>query len=87
MEEKISKSKQVISKERVSSFGEVYTSEKEVNDMLNLVKDQTDRIDSRFLEPACGNGNFLSEILIRKLEILNNLYKKINTHLINFQYY
>ena len=85
MEEKISKSKQVISKERVSNFGEVYTSEKEVNDMLNLVKDQTDRIDSRFLEPACGNGNFLSEILIRKLEILNKLYK-INTHLINFQY-
>ena len=76
MEEKISKSKQVISKERVSSFGEVFTSEKEVNDMLNFVKDQTDRIDSRFLEPACGNGNFLSEILIRKLEIINNLYKK-----------
>ena len=76
MEEKITKAKQVISKERVSNFGEVYTSEKEVNDMLNLVKDQTDRIDSRFLEPACGNGNFLSEILIRKLEILNKLYKK-----------
>ena len=63
MEEKITKSKQVISKERVSNFGEVYTSEKEVNDMLNLVKDQTDRIDSRFLEPACGNGNFLSYIV------------------------
>ena len=57
------KSLQVISKERVSNFGEVYTSEKEVNDMLNLVQDQIDRIDSRFLEPACGNGNFLSEIL------------------------
>lgn len=70
------KSPQVISKERVSDFGEVYTSEKEVNDMLNLVQDQTERIDSRFLEPACGNGNFLSEILKRKLKILNELYKK-----------
>ena len=64
------------SKSRVQNFGEVYTSEKEVKNMLNLVSNQIDRIDSRFLEPACGNGNFLSEILIRKLEILNKLYKK-----------
>ena len=64
------------SKSRVQNFGEVYTSEKEVKNMLNLVSNQIDRIESRFLEPACGNGNFLSEILIRKLEILNKLYKK-----------
>lgn len=70
---------QIISKERVDDFGEVYTSEKEVNAMLDLVKDQTQTIESRFLEPACGNGNFLTHIMMRKLNILNNLYRK-NQH-------
>ncbi len=56
--------------------GEVFTSEREVNAMLDLVKQETQRIDSRFLEPACGNGNFLAEILRRKLEIVKSRYKK-----------
>ena len=44
--------------------------------MCDLVKDETERIDSRFLEPACGDGNFLAEILTRKLEIVKRKYKK-----------
>lgn len=55
--------------------GEVYTNPREVNAMLDLVKQETERIDSRFLEPACGTGNFLTEILNRKLEIVKNRYK------------
>ena len=51
--------KQVKSKQRVADHGEVFTAEREVNAMLDLVKQETERIDSRFLEPACGNGNFL----------------------------
>ena len=50
--------KQVKSKERVADFGEVNTSDREVNAMLDLVKQETERLDSRFLEPACGDGNF-----------------------------
>ena len=68
--------KQVKSKKRVSDHGEVFTNEREVNAMLDLVKQETERIDSRFLEPACGNGNFLVEILNRKLEIVRNRYQK-----------
>jgi len=67
---------QVKSKKRVSEHGEVFTSHREVNAMLDLVKQETERIDSRFLEPACGTGNFLVEILKRKLEIVKNRYKK-----------
>lgn len=59
---------QVKSKERVADHGEVFTAEREVNAMLDLVKQETERVDSRFLEPACGDGNFLAEILRRKLE-------------------
>ena len=66
----------ITSKKRVTDHGEVFTSEREVNAMLDLVKQETERIDSRFLEPACGDGNFLSEILIRKLEIVNSRYGK-----------
>ncbi len=44
--------------------------------MLDLVKPETERIDSRFLEPACGDGNFLIEILRRKLEVIEARYKK-----------
>ena len=69
-------SKQVKSKERVAEHGEVFTSEREVNAMLDLVKQETERIESRFLEPACGNGNFLAEILRRKLDVVSKLYKK-----------
>jgi hypothetical protein len=67
---------QVKSKERVTEFGEVYTSQREVNAMLDLVKQETERPDSRFLEPACGDGNFLIEVLNRKLEVLVKNYKK-----------
>lgn len=59
---------QIKSRERVANFGEVFTAEREVNAMLDLVKQETERVDSRFLEPACGTGNFLVEILRRKLE-------------------
>lgn len=59
--------KQIKSKQRVADHGEVFTSEREVNAMLDLVKQETERVDSRFLEPACGDGNFLAEILRRKL--------------------
>ena len=58
---------QVKSRQRVSDHGEVFTAEREVNAMLDLVKQETERVDSRFLEPACGDGNFLAEILRRKL--------------------
>ena len=54
-------------KKRVADHGEVFTAEREVESMLDLVKNETLRIDSRFLEPACGNGNFLAKILERKL--------------------
>ena len=67
---------QVKSKKRVTDHGEVFTSEREVNAMLELVKQETERIDSRFLEPACGNGNFLAEVLRRKLAIVEKKYKK-----------
>lgn len=63
-------------KDRVADYGEVFTSEKEVNAMLDLVYNETQRIDSRFLEPACGNGNFLSEVLKRKLSIVDKKYKE-----------
>ncbi len=48
------KENQIISKKRVADHGEVYTAQREVNAMLDLVKQETERIDSRFLEPACG---------------------------------
>jgi type I restriction-modification system DNA methylase subunit len=68
--------KQVVSKERVANHGEVYTAQREVNAMLDLVKQETERIDSRFLEPACGTGNFLAEVLERKLRIVETRYGK-----------
>ena len=68
--------KQTKSKDRVRERGEVFTAEREVKAMCDLVKDETERIDSRFLEPACGDGNFLAEILIRKLEVVKRKYKK-----------
>ncbi|WP_449329453.1 hypothetical protein, partial [Selenomonas noxia] len=60
--------KQIKSKQRVTDHGEVFTAGREVNAMLDLVKQETERVDSRFLEPACGDGNFVAEILKRKLE-------------------
>lgn len=66
--------KQVKSKQRVADHGEVFTNQREVNAMLDLVKHETERIDSRFLEPACGNGNFLAEVLSRKLNAVEYKY-------------
>ena len=70
------KEKQIKDKTRVSNFGEVLTSKREVLDMLNLVNTETSRLDSRFLEPACGDGNFLTEVLNFKLDILEKNYSK-----------
>ncbi len=67
---------QVRSKKRVTDHGEVFTNEREVKAMLDLVKHETERIDSRFLEPACGNGNFLAEVLQRKLNVIDQRYSK-----------
>jgi hypothetical protein len=67
---------QVISKKRVADHGEVLTGKREVNAMLDLVKQETERIESRFLEPACGNGNFLTAILERKLAVVERRYRK-----------
>ena len=67
---------QTKSKERVRERSEVFTAEREVKSMCDLVKNETERIDSRFLEPACGDGNFLAEILTRKLEVVKRKYKK-----------
>jgi type I restriction-modification system DNA methylase subunit len=68
--------RQVISRKRVADHGEVFTGKREVNAMLDLVKQETERIDSRFLEPACGTGNFLAEILERKLRVVETRYRK-----------
>lgn len=74
--ENIKPDKQVKSKKRVTDHGEVFTNQREVNAMLDLVKHETERIDSRFLEPACGNGNFLAEVLRRKLAVVDSRYSK-----------
>lgn len=76
MERENKTNNQIVSKERVSNHGEVFTSPKEVNAMLDLVKQETQRIDSRFLEPACGKGAFLTEIIKRKLKIVKDRYSK-----------
>ena len=68
--------RQTKSKQRIADHGEVFTSEREVNAMLDLVKQETERIDSRFLEPACGTGNFLAEILNRKLKVVKRKYSR-----------
>ncbi|MBN2566783.1 SAM-dependent DNA methyltransferase [Candidatus Woesearchaeota archaeon] len=67
---------QTKSRQRVIDHGEVFTHEREVNGMLDLVKNETERLDSRFLEPACGTGNFLIEVLNRKLMVLKKKYSR-----------
>lgn len=56
--------------------GEVFTDEREVNAMLDMVASECERIESRFLEPACGDGNFLAEVLRRKLTVVKKSYGK-----------
>ena len=62
------------SKQRVADHGEVFTPDWMVEAMLDLVKGETERIDSRFLEPACGSGNFLVRVLKRKLAAVELRY-------------
>lgn len=71
---------QIKSKERVRDLAEVYTNEREVNAMLDLIplKRPDDILTYTYLEPACGNGNFLIEILRRKLKRVNEKYGKKN---------
>ncbi|MDR0846792.1 MAG: hypothetical protein LBN08_04705 [Lactobacillales bacterium] len=69
------KQKIIKSKKRVADHGEVFTPEFIVQDMLKLVEQETLRIDSRFLEPACGDGNFLDAILSKKLEVCESRNK------------
>lgn len=64
------------SKQRIANHGEVFTPAWMVEAMLNLVKDETERIDSRFLESACGSGNFLVQILQRKLAAVEAKFGK-----------
>lgn len=64
----------VKSKQRVADHGEVFTPAWMVEAMLDLVKDESERIDSRFLEPACGDGNFMEQILRRKLAAVDLKY-------------
>src|SRR5690349_18839836 len=66
----------VKSKQRIADHEEVFTPAWLVEAMLDLVKDETERIDSRFLEPACGSGNFLVQILRRKLAAVELKYGK-----------
>ena len=77
--------KQIKSRQRVAEHGEVFTNPREVNAMLDLVRDESFRLDSRFLEPACGDGNFLIEILRRKLSIIEKIkspYKGVRSTLV-----
>lgn len=66
----------VKSRQRVADHGEVFTPAWMVEAMLDLVKDETHRIDARFLEPACGSGNFLVRVLQRKLAAVELKYGK-----------
>jgi hypothetical protein len=66
----------VRSKGRVNAYGEVFTSEWMISAMLDLVKGESERVDSRVLEPACGSGNFLAQVLTRKLATVDSRYGK-----------
>ncbi len=68
--------KQIKSKKRVRDLGEVYTNQREIDAMLDLVKPAFDTYNSKILEPACGNGNFLASILNRKLDVIDSLSLK-----------
>ncbi|MEI7456757.1 MAG: N-6 DNA methylase [Nitrosomonadales bacterium] len=64
------------SRKRVADHGEVFTPAWMVDAMLDLVKDESERIDSRFLEPACGSGNFIIKVLQRKLAVVEHKFGK-----------
>ena len=73
---KVKERKLIKSKSRIRNHGEVFTPDFIVENMLDLVKQETERIESRFLEPACGKGNFLIKILERKLNVVEKKYGK-----------
>ena len=77
----IEMAKQIKSKERVSSFGEVYTARKQVCDMLDLIPPLEFTVT--YLEPACGNGNFLIEIISRKLAQVKSISKDKKSFIFN----
>lgn len=68
--------KLVKTKERIADHGEVFTPRTVVGDMLDLFKNESERIDSRILEQACGEGNFLVQILSRKLATVQYKYRQ-----------
>jgi hypothetical protein len=74
---------QVKSKERVRDLAEVFTADREVNAMLDLIGDSSYSVDFRYLEPSCGNGNFTVAILERKMVAVCEKYKKIQ----DFEFY
>jgi len=74
----------VRSKQRVVDHGEVFTPSWLVQSMLDLVKSESERIDARFLEPACGSGNFLTEVLNRKLHTVHQRYGKSSFEQANY---
>jgi hypothetical protein len=74
---------QVKSKERVRDLAEVFTADREVSTMLDLIGDSSYNIDFRYLEPSCGNGNFIVAILERKMLSVSKKYKKVK----DFEFY
>lgn len=66
-----------VNKDRLTAYGEYFTPPNIVEDMLEMVSAQLERIDSRFLEPACGTGNFLVPVLDKKLQLAYRQYRKI----------
>ncbi len=63
-------------RKRVADHGEVFTPKWLVSDMVDLVGDEAERVDSRFLEPACGSGNFLVEVLERRLSAVRRTHPR-----------
>lgn len=66
-------------KQRIRDHGEVFTPDFVVKDMLKMVNNELRNIESRFLEPACGDGNFLAPVLTSKLDVVATRYKKSQT--------
>ena len=67
---------QIKSRKRVKELAEILTAKREVESITDLIKDLSEKIDSKFFEPSCGNGNFLCEILDRRINRLKKTYKK-----------
>lgn len=70
----MSVNKQIKSRKRVAVHGEVFTADREVNSMLDLVDDEVKRIDSTVLEPACGEGAFILKVFDRKMDVINSYH-------------